>query len=214
MSDAFESRYMVGDARVLHRDKRVSRGMAAILAAPALFTWALSVFIAFANASSDKPVPAAALPFVVGAVALLGVLFAILSLTFAVLRTVVTDRQVTVKYGLWGPEIELSAIRSCKVVDYDWTKFGGWGIRHGTGGVWAYVPGPGEVVELEYDEGGTTKRVQVGAGDARKLALEINRARQAGSRIAIDAADDDAAAEEEALALEEAADEAPAARRR
>lgn len=202
---------MAGDARVLHRDKRVSRGMAAMLAAPALFTWALSIFLAFANASSEHPLPAVALPFVVGAIALLGVMFALLSLTFAVLRTIVTDRMVTVKYGLWGPEIELSSIRSCKVVDYEWTQFGGWGIRRGAGGVWAYVPGPGEVVELEYEAGGTMQRVQVGAQDARKLALEINRARQTGLRVATDA--DDAAAEEEMMSLEESA-EPPVARRR
>lgn len=195
---------MAGDAPVRHRDKRVSRGMAGILAAPALFSWALAVFVAFANASSDKPVPAGALPFVVGAIALFGVMFALLSLTMAVLRTVVTDKKLTVKYGLWGPEIDLSAIRSCKVVDYDWTKFGGWGIRIGAGGVRAYVPGPGEVVEVAYDEGGTTKRVQIGAQDARKLSLEINRAREAGVRIAIDD-ETDAAAEEEALSLEESA---------
>ncbi len=222
MSDPFESKFMADEADVRYRDKRVSRGMAGILAAPALFSWALAVFVAFANASSDKPVPAAALPFVVGAIALFGVGFAVLSLTFAVLRTVVTSQSVIVRYGLWGPEIPLSAIVGCKVMDYDFTKFGGWGLRRGVGGVWAYVPGPGKVVEIEYEEGGATKRVQIGAEDAARLATEIERARTGarvgGARIAENVANEDAlaelTAEDESIALDEARTEGPGKRKK
>lgn len=175
MADEFESEYMVAGAAVRHTDKRVSRSMAAILGVWAPFCWALAIFVGFANASSDNPVPATALPFVLAAIAALGLLFAGLAVTFAVLRTVVSDREVNVKYGLWGPRIPLDRIKSCKVVDYEWTQFGGWGIRRGAGGKWAYVPGPGEVVEIEHGDG---EIVQIGAQDPRKLSLEINRARQ------------------------------------
>jgi hypothetical protein len=207
---------MAEDAAVRHRDKRVSRGMAIILGVPALFTWFMAVFVAFTNATSDKPVPAAALPFVVGAMGLLGVMFAFLSLSFAVLRTVVTDEAVIVKYGLFGPEIDLASITACKVLDYEWTRFGGWGIRRGLGGVWAYVPGPGKVVELEYREDGETKRVQIGAADAPKLAQEIDRARQARARrrVEIDAPGAEAAAADEEAALAETAEERAARKRR
>ncbi len=145
----------------------------------------------------------------IGAIAALGFLFAGLAVTFAVLRTIVTDSEVNVKYGLWGPRIPLDRIKSCKVVDYDWTKFGGWGLRRGVGGKWAYVPGPGEVVEIEHGDG---EIVQIGAQDARKLSLEINRARQERANQRIDVASDtDALAQAEAGLEAEAAAEADGA---
>jgi hypothetical protein len=201
---------MTHDAEVRHRDKRVSRLLAGVLVAPALFTWFMAFFIAFTNSSADKPLPGAALPIVVAAMGGLGLMFVVLSLTFAVLRSVVTDHQVVVKYGLWGPEIDLASIVSCKVVDYEWTKFGGFGIRLGSGGVWAYVPGPGEVVEIEYDASGERKKVLVGAKDARALSLEINRAREAlvRARIAGDARDEAMEREVETMAAALEAEEA------
>jgi hypothetical protein len=206
--DHYESRYMTGDAEVRHRDKRVSRGMAILLMMPALFTLAMTFFLGFANATAAQPVPAAALPLVLAAMVAFSAMFVVLSLTFAVLRSVVTDRELIVKYGLWGPRIALDSITSCKVVPYKWTQFGGWGIRRGAGGVWAYVPGPGDVVEIAYTDRGKDKRIQVGADNAPMLAAEIERARQAGTSLRIDTSDDDAAAlveaERELAAVEEA----------
>lgn len=199
--DNFESRYMSDDAPVRYRDKRVARGMAGLFGVVALFNLALTIFIGFANATSSNPVPAAALPFVLGGMVALSAMFAGIGLAFAVLRTVVTDDEVVVKYGLWGPRIPLDRITSCKVVDYEWTKFGGWGIRRGAGGVWAYVPGRGPVVELRYDDGGGEKCVQIGAKDAAALAAQIQRARRARGRVRIDTAEDaEALAEAEAAA--------------
>lgn len=194
------------DARVLHRDKHVSKFMPIVLGGVGLFEICLAVFIAFANASSDKPVPAEALPFVVGGVALMGVMMALLGLMFAVVRTLVTEREVQVKYGLWGPRIPLDAIAACSVVDYKWTEFGGWGIRLGRGGSWAYVPaGAKRVVELRYREDATDKRVLVGVTDPDEMARQINRARSriGGARIA----ESEQEAIDEALAEEEAAQE-------
>ena len=204
MGDSFESSYMSGDADVRHRDKRVSRLMAALLAGPAVFIWGLTIFIGFANATSSKPVPAAALPWVLAGMALLGVLFVVLSLTFAVLRSVVTADRLIVKYGLWGPDIPLSSIKSCKVSDV-WKPIYGYGIKLHPKGGWAYVPGPGEVIEIEYEEDGKSKNIIVGAEDPRTLSLEINRARQA-QRVRIDD-DSEAEAQAEAEAEAEAAEE-------
>ncbi len=208
-TDDYESRYMTGNAVVGHRDKRVSRGIAGILMLPALLTLAFTLFIGFTNATAARPVPAQALPFVLAGLVAFSGMFALLSLTFSVLRSVVTDREVIVKYGLWGPRIPLDSITSCKVVPYQWTQFGGWGIRRGLGGVWAYVPGPGDVVEIAYTEDGKEKRIQVGAQNAPMLAAEIQRARKAGPNLRIDTADDDAdaiaEAERELAATEEAA---------
>lgn len=198
---------------VRHRDKRVSRGMAAILAVPALFTLGLTVFIGFANAASSKPVPGPALPFVLAGLVALSAMFALLSLTFSVLRTVVTNSELVVKYGLWGPRVAIDRIRSCRVIEYDWTKFGGWGIRRGAGGVWAYVPASGDVVEVTYDDDdGSSRTILVGAQDAPALAREIERARSAtGARIALE--EDSAQTDDELAALADH-EEAPARRKR
>jgi len=200
---------MTGDEDVRHRDKRVSRGIAIILGIPALFTLAFAGYLPFMNATAARPVPAAALPFVVAGLVGFAAMFAVLSLTFAVLRTVVTSREVIVKYGLWGPRIPIDAITSCKVIPYKWTQFGGWGIRRGIGGVWAYVPGAGDVVEIAYKSKGKEKRVQVGADNPQLVASEIQHARQAArTGLRIDAAEDEdqaaIEAEQEAAAAEEA----------
>ena len=207
--DVFEARYMSGDESVRYRDKRVSRMMAAILAAPALFIWFLAIFVGLINSTSDKPIPPGILPFVLAGMGLFGVLYLLLAVTFAVLRTVVTERHVIVKYGLWGPTIDIDSIIDCRVIDYEWTKFGGWGIRRGLDGSWAYVPASGEVVELRYRDGQKEKRILVGAQNARALAAEIQQARQltrVGTRIDTGQADEEVAAEEEIQAAEEEAE--------
>jgi hypothetical protein len=176
--DAFEASEMHDGARVVWRDKVVSRLMAALLAIPGLMTIGIGVLIALANATSRKPVPAAAVPFVIAAIAGLGVSLCVLGVVFGVLRTVVTERAVHVKYGLWGPTIVVESIRSCRVVDYDWKRFGGWGIRRGPGGVWAYVPSsPGNVVEIVYLDGNAERRVLVGAANAEETVRRIERQR-------------------------------------
>ncbi|HEX8790980.1 MAG TPA: hypothetical protein VF765_08500 [Polyangiaceae bacterium] len=178
--DAFEAAEMHDGARVVRRDKVVSRSMAVMLAAPSLFTIAIAVYIAFANASASKPVPPEALPLVVGGMVALGLLLATLGIVFGVLRTVVTEHAVHVRYGLWGPTIPIPSIRACRVVDYEWTKFGGWGIKRARDGTWAYVAtSAGKVLELTYEEEGRERRVQIGVSDAAETARQIERLRNA-----------------------------------
>ena len=112
MKDAFESDYMDGGEEVRHRDKRVSRMMAGVLAAPALFMLIFTFVLGFGNAAASKPVPEAYLPLVLGAMLAFAAMFFVMSVTFAVLRTVVTHREVNIKYGLWGPTIPLEHIDS------------------------------------------------------------------------------------------------------
>lgn len=181
--DQFESRYMRDEAKVLYRDKRVSRGMAVLFAIVGVLVMALGGFIGVANATAPKPLPAAALPLVIAALVALGLLFIAIGVVFAVVRTLVTERDVHVKYGLWGPRIPLEAIRSCAVVDYNAAEFGGWGLRFGPDGARAYVPSGGRVVELRYDDGGRERRVLIGVGDPNETARRINEARPK-SRVA------------------------------
>jgi hypothetical protein len=208
--DEFEQRFMRDGSRILHRDKHVSRGMAAMLGVPGLFTIGLSIFVGLTNATADKPLPPVALPFVMAAMVVFGLAFLTMAVAFAVLRVVVTEKEVHVKYGLWGPSISLASVTSVRVIDYQWHKYGGWGIRRGADGSWAYVARSGPVVELCYTEGAETKKLLIGAEDAAGLARAIQEARSksvTGTRIAVDTGE--ARAEAEAEAETEAEAEAP-----
>ncbi|MCZ7681409.1 MAG: hypothetical protein M5U28_22505 [Sandaracinaceae bacterium] len=192
--DEYEARHMRGDGEVvLHRDKRVSRWLAAAAGSAGLFTLALAVVIGVMNGTAERPLPPIALPFVLGAVALLGLLIMAVGVVYGVLRTVVTDREVRVQLGDIGPRIPLDRIVSCTVVDYEWTRYGGFGARIGRDGSWAYVPGPGKAVEIRYTDDGEEKRVLVGAGDPHETARQIDKARARAAsaherryRVAID----------------------------
>lgn len=179
-ADDFEAREMLDGSPVVHRDKRVSRGMAGFMLLPSLLTLALSVVIPMQNATASKPVPPEVLPFVVAGLVLMSLLFVGLAIAFGVLRTLVTRRAVHVKYGLWGPTIELDRVRAARVKPYSLVKYGGWGIRRGLDGSWAYVAaGTGDVVEIEYvDERGREKKVVVGPQDPQALVRAIERERQ------------------------------------
>jgi hypothetical protein len=214
--DAFEAREMHDGSPVVHRDKRVSRAMAGIMTLPALVTMAIALVIATQNATASKPLPPEALPFVVGGMALMSLLFLVGAVALGVLRSVVTTRALHVKYGLWGPTIDLEKIRAARVISYPLFKYGGWGIRRALDGSWAYVtPNPGDVVEIEYDdEHGTSKKVVIGAENATALVAAIQRARQK-TRLRIEAFEaptstrDSGDAELEALAEEEVVAQPP-----
>jgi hypothetical protein len=205
--DEFEDRFMHDGAPVVHRDKQVSRAMALLLALPAVITLTLAAVLPFINPSSDKPVPAEALPFVIAGLIAFSFFYVVLAITFAILRVVVTDRNLVVRYGLWGPKVPLDAITDCRVVDYQWTKYGGWGIRRGVDGSWAYVVRGGKVVELCWREGREQKKALVGAQNPEALVSQVQKARAAlgGRRLPppidqVEVTRDDEAAEEEAEA--------------
>jgi hypothetical protein len=212
--DAFEAREMHDGSPVVHRDKRVSRAMAGIMTLPALLTAVLAVVIPLQNATASKPLPPEALPFVVGGLALMSLLFGVLAIAFGVLRSVLTTRALHVKYGLWGPTIELSKIRAARVIPYPLIKYGGWGIRRGLDGSWAYVsPNPGDVVEIDYEDArGKAKKVVVGPENPTALVAAIERERHK-PRVRIEEFEppkstrNSGDAELEALAEEEIAEE-------
>lgn len=206
--DAFEAMEMHDGAPVVHRDKHVSRRMAGFIGAAGLLQIAIAIFVAFVNGSSSKPMPPTMLPVFVASMIAFGIAMMVLGVAVGVLRTVVTKKAVHVKYGLWGPTIPLEAIQSCRVTEYDWTEFGGWGMRRGMNNSWAYVPKSGPVVEVKYLEDGKTKRVLIGASDAASTAQAIEAARtkvRVGDVVAEAEAEAERAVAEEEAAIEEAA---------
>ncbi|MFT3766451.1 MAG: hypothetical protein QM820_13200 [Minicystis sp.] len=203
-ADDYQAKYMASGA--LYYDKiRAPRIYHLIFLLPLLVVLG-SAIVAAAQAG-----PAAALPTLFSLFIL-----PIAWLLFSVLRITVTRDEVYVQYGLFGPKIAVRDIERAAAVDYDWKKYGGWGIRYGRDGSIAYnmMGDNGRAVEIVYRKGGTSKKVLVASPDPVRLAAAINEARAlaAGSagpmRIeapATEAKDDiarQAEAEAEAIAAE------------
>lgn len=197
--DLFEQ----GDARSpgaeLRREKTVWKWHWIVLA-PAIWTFAGMVLTLLAALPGASLAVAAFL----GAMTLF---FTLLWAAFLVLRVSVSDRAVHVQYGLWGPRIAVAAITGCKVIDYDWKRFGGWGIKRDSEGTWAYtLMGEGKrVVEITWREDGVEKRTVVSSRTPDELAASILQAKAAlggsaaeGTGVRVDAATQPNAVAEEA----------------
>lgn len=165
----------MGSEGVLYRDKiKVPWKFFLLFALPI----AVQLFAFTAAALSDKPVP---LP--VFFILLATILFlTLIALLFSVLRITVTKNEVIVQYGLFGPRIALSDITDCKAVTYDWKTYGGWGIRRGWDGSWAYnmVGDAGRAVRIEHTDAKGKKRVTlVASPNPEALARAVQQARGA-----------------------------------
>lgn len=163
---------MKGDGgTVLCRDKVVGRKFQLALLLP--LAWCLGgAIVTFAGLLPGSSAAVGAFLLAMSA------FFAFLWTTLSVIRTVVSDREVHVQYGLWGPRVPIEQVRSCRVVDYDWARFGGWGIKRDGEGTWAYVFTNGKVVELTWQEpDGTEKKVLFSASDPEAIVRAVQQAR-------------------------------------
>ncbi len=215
--DSYERKHMAA-GKELHRDK-IKWKLHWILLILTVVMAATTAALGIAGSSPDNPLWAT---FLVGTMT---ALFGVLWLLFAVMRTVVTTKEIHVQYGLWGPRVPIEAIESCEVTQYDWKEFGGWGIKYSTSSkTWAYsLWGHGDkVVRLVWTEDGKTKRAVFHARDPEAIVMAVQRARTnavLSGRIETSAEEDQAAeqlaAEQEARAEQEAAEaEAKAAKRK
>lgn len=164
--DLYERKFMAGQGMVLHRDKhRAGWPLHAILGASML------VMLGATAASGQWLALLFALP-----------LLSLVWLMFSVLRVTVSAGSVNVQYGLFGPEIPISAIESAEATSYDWKRFGGWGIRRNFQGEWIYnMPGDGgRAVRLVWrDAKGRRRVVLIGSPRAEALAEAVQSARAA-----------------------------------
>ncbi len=155
----------------LYRDKTVWRAGLAILGVPALYSIGATIALALGPDRLWALVPLFAAVVLTACTAL-----------FTVLRVVVSTREVHVQYGLFGPRIPVDSIVEVKVVIYDWTEFGGWGIKRSGDGTWAYsVMGKGKrAVRIAWTKDGEKHAAVVTSQDAEGLASAIEHARAAG----------------------------------
>ncbi len=164
--DAYEQKFMAGEGTVLHRDKR---------RAP----WPLHLIFGLPTL--------AVIGAAVGSGSLFGLLFGVplvlvTWLMFSVLRVTLSAGSINVQYGMFGPEIPISAIESVETTRYDWKQFGGWGIRRGRGGEWIYnMPGDGgRAVRVVWrDAKGRRHVTLIGTPRAERLAEQVQVARAA-----------------------------------
>lgn len=163
--DPYEAEYMRGEGVVLYRDKsRAPWPLHALFGAIS----ALTLATAFTGPGAW-----------VGAAATLPLLL-LMWLLFSVLRVTVSEGNVNVQYGLFGPKIPMTAIESAEAVEYDWKRFGGWGIRMNAKGEWIYnMPGDGgRAVRVVWrDRKGKQKITYIGSLESENLARQIASAR-------------------------------------
>jgi len=198
--DDYEAKYMAGDG-VIYRDKiKAPKTFFALLGLPLV----IQAVAYTAVILQPKPVP----PAIFLPVLFTFAVMSILALLFAVLRVTVTRKEVLVQYGLFGPKIPVSRIKDCKAVQYDWKQYGGWGIRRGRDGSWAYnmMGDAGRAVRMEWtDEKGKDQVTLVASPNPDALARAIQAARGVAApklRVAVDpqSAEFEAEAEAEAEA--------------
>jgi hypothetical protein len=182
--DEYERRYMSGDGEVIHRAK-MKTPLWFFMIFVGIIAFELILFAVLAATSATFPRGLFAIPAVHAPV------FGLIAILFAVLRVTVSRKVVHVQYGLFGPKIPIESIQSADVVAYDWKKYGGWGIRRGRDGSWAYnmVGDSGRAVKVVWkDAKGKTNTHLLVASDPDALAGGIARARIGEARDAASSA--------------------------
>ena len=168
-ADDYQAKYMASGA--LYYDKlRAPRTYHLIFLLPLLAVLVSAVGVISAAGPAAAIGPAISL-----------VVLPIAWLLFSVLRITVTREEVYVQYGLFGPKIAIRDIERAAAVDYDWKRYGGWGIRYGRDGSVAYnmMGDGGRAVEIVYrkNEQAKPKKVLIASPDPVRLAAAINEAR-------------------------------------
>lgn len=182
-ADDYAKKYM-GDGGLLYEAKSKAPGaFFAIVLSPMLLSLLTTVLVAALTPASALVV-LASIPavFITLAVAVL----------FGVLRVTVTKTHLHVQYGLFGPRIPLEAIDACEAVAYDWKHYGGFGIRRGRDGTWAYnmMGDQGRAVRLRWrDDKGKETVTLVSAPDPDELVRTVRQAKAGAgaSRVRVEA---------------------------
>lgn len=166
--DAYAAEHMTPKEGVIYRDKFVAGwGWHALMLFATLVT-----IVPFMLAPDAAELAIVMLP----ALALMVLVWAM----FSVLRISVSPTQLHVQLGLFGPRIPIQDIVSARAVDYDWKKYGGWGIRLGMDGSMAYnmMGDAGRAIEVEYQtRSGRVRKIVVTSSEPEALAQAIASAR-------------------------------------
>jgi hypothetical protein len=170
--DDYERQYMGGGGILYQTKAKAPWFFHLLLLMPAL----LSSVIITLSAILDPKAPSWILLMILPSVLVTFPLW----MLFAVLRATVTTTHVHIQYGLFGPKIPLENIQSCEGVAYNWTQYGGFGIRRARDGSWAYnmMGDQGKAVKLTWtDEKGRSTTTLVSAANPDAFVEAVNKAK-------------------------------------
>lgn len=177
-TDGYESTYMDGGGgEILLRDRTVWRWGIPLLGVPALAALA-GAGVLFAGLDPSASAAFGLIPLVTA-----GILGSC-ALLLTVLRVVVSTREVHIQYGPFGPRIPIESIAEAKVIDYDWKRYGGWGVRIGLDGSRAYSimsKAGRRAVEIRWMDGGSAQTTVVTSEQAEAIVAAIAEARSAAA---------------------------------
>ena len=160
--DEYQRRFMATQGAVLHAERRAAPKLLQLLIGSTMLAGIGMLFT----------------PAWMGGLLMIPLGF-LMWMLFAVLRVTVTEGIVNVQYGVFGPTIPVEKIESAEAVEYDWKKFGGWGIRRSLDGEWMYsMPGDkGRAVRIVWtNEKGKRVVTNVGMADPDPTANAIQQA--------------------------------------
>jgi hypothetical protein len=152
--DTYEEYFMAGGGRPIHREKMIKK-YHWIYLIPMALCFVTSLWVFFRPDPDPATKIMGLLPLAMSA------FFALQWIMFAILRVHVSDSEIHIQYGMFGPRINLHSLESCKVVEYQHSNYGGWGIRGMLDGNMAYImmDQSNQMVELVWQEGGRTKKM-------------------------------------------------------
>lgn len=187
-ADEYEAEFMGSGDGVLHREK---------LSYPAWFLALAGTAIAGGYAAGIWQVLQAGDPKGLAVLAAVLPLMLVMMVMVSTLRVTVTRDQVAVQYGPIGPQIPIDSIEHCEAEDYEFWKYGGYGVRYSPiEGAWCYnmLGDKGKAVRIHYrTKSGALRKVLVASPRHHVLADAINRARMArGHEVPPHLAPDDA----------------------
>ncbi|WAS90300.1 hypothetical protein [Nannocystis punicea] len=168
--DAYERQYMAGDGTVLYRHKHRAPWQLHTI-------FALSIIAVCGAALAAGGLVGGLVGIAVGLP-----MFVLMWILSSVLRVTVSEGHVNIQYAMFGPKIPISGIEHAELVQYDWRRFGGWGIKRSLAGEWIYnMPGDGgRAVRIVWrDARGKRHATHVGSPRADELLQQIEHARRA-----------------------------------
>jgi len=166
--DEYTEKYMDGAQSLAHTRVRMGTWFFALMGVIALFTLGSGVAVAVTKGIGGAIVPLFfSFPLTV-----------MMTLLFSHVRVTVTNKELVVQYGLFGPKIPLNHVTKISAEDYNWKEFGGWGIKYGRDGTKAYsVSGPQiRCVRVHYlDENKKEQKVVVSTDDPEAIVLAVQQ---------------------------------------
>ena len=96
-------------------------------------------------------------------------------INFTMLSIAVSTAGIEFRYGLFAKRLRFDQIRAVETRNYEWLRYGGWGLRWSTGGRRAWnMPFVNTGVRIEAGENGKEREYYVTSRNAEELARVLS----------------------------------------